>query len=465
LANLALGAERIAGKLQVSSDETTRSVTGTLAASALDLTETQQLILSSSTDPAADTESTRWSRQRFALSALRGLKLNVGVTAKSLAIADITKLDTAQLRLTSAGDTDAPQVTLSILDGTAPLGGRVTGKIEIAAADVGANVKGTIQGQNFALRPVAGTSANGTADFNMSFSGRGLSPQATVALLDGQGAVRLRSAVFGALDPAGVGAAAKAVPANGQIEPAEFQATLRRELAARTLAIGSQQVAFTIKDGILNLDGATVKAATGSAENRTTVDLGKLLFESNWTLKAAPGEGEKPLPPVIARYAGPLDGIAQAVPTYLTDELLREMIVRRLEGNVAELERLRQSDEAQGATELAPAGPGTEQRERAPRLLQQRDSQRRLPETDERVRDQSFRLTPDRLKSRAAPRKRTAKQVRTRPLSRRPTDRTIIRLGVGRRVTRRARPAQTRARTGVRLPSERNWRERAFQSD
>ncbi|MDX2203440.1 MAG: AsmA family protein [Hyphomicrobiaceae bacterium] len=237
------------------------------------------------------------------------------------------------------------RITVRQLEGTA-LGARWAAAFTLAAQPQGMELNGTLSTERIALEQAAG-GGSGTARVRASFQGRGASPRAIIAALQGQASVDLANAALAGPSPAAVSRAVEAGTANASDSIAQLvRQSLTTHLGMTALAL-PQTLSVDIADGIARFKPVTIDTAEGSADGTASIDLGALTFSSDWRLtdKVLSGKGRQ-LPPVTISYRGSLAAVGQTQPEIGIDALEREIAVRKMERDVDELERLRRLDEA-----------------------------------------------------------------------------------------------------------------------
>jgi len=128
------------------------------------------------------------------------------------------------------------------------------------------------------------------------------------------------------------------------------------DLTAKTAA---PDLHFTLQNGVVSLPPLAVAGADGrgAARNLTSVRLRDWRFESRWTVTPAAMpkpevEGETlTFPSVTLTYEGALGRLAAIEPVIDLGDLERELVVAKMEANVARLERLRREDEERARQE------------------------------------------------------------------------------------------------------------------
>lgn len=300
-----------------------------------------------------------WPSARFRPDVLSAFRLDIRVSTASIILSDGLALGASQFRLRA----DDKGIAVSDLRARGPRGGAVSGTVGFVSDGVGVRLSGRLAAQSVPLTIApqraqtapAGTAASGRADLAVSFSGRGLSPRALVTVLAGSGTVSLINARATELDPAAISAVAATLIVNPELPVDDLPKMLQSAMTDRATLLGSSRHQITIKDGALLVAPIRQTTPGGRVENRTTVDLARLAFDSAWRLALTPPReaNGRPLPGVEVIYSGRLANVPGASVRVRADALAREVVVRRLEGNVLELERLRRADEARAAAEAA----------------------------------------------------------------------------------------------------------------
>lgn len=458
------------------------------------------------TSPRVGDEDEIWPASVIDLTVFRDLDLDIAVRSDELAVTSNTSFADASLRLKLANSA----VAIDDLQAKTPVQGQIKGSISIAPGDAGYALSSAFEITKSALGAFAGvarTSTNvlqiappdGQAEFAFKLTGRGTTVRSLIALARGDGRVRLRGVALNGVAPAAIRAAGDAFGVDDKITASELAAVLRRELLARRSVIGDQDLAVAIRDGIVRFAPLRVGFDGGRIENTTTLALSTLQVDSRWRLTPVPGDGDTdPLPAVELIYDAPVRQIARTDPDIRLDALARELVVRRLEGNVAELERLRRLDEerarkqaelqAQRERERAAARAAAERAERErraadgivrpfgpealPGLTPDEGTVRRTPlpppgerssldgaGTRSRTELQTYAAQPrareEQVRLSRAARRRRAEQARRR----------LMRLGAGQNRATRSRARRRSTSVRRRQPSSGGWQGRALFSD
>jgi uncharacterized protein involved in outer membrane biogenesis len=348
-------------------------------------------------DPRGQKKSTTiddiiWSKVPFDLGRIANLDGNFRLEAKQMLLTKGLGLENAVLD----AKLEKGRIDVTALDGKAA-GGRLTSKWTLAPAATGAMAVGSLTLTGADLRvgepPKAGVSAGqdpglglatkpagpgaapnaapngaGTADLTLTLSGQGLSPATVVAGLSGNGSIHLTDGRIGSYTPANVKGVIEAAMA-GKIDLTAdaLERAMQKAGAASRLHLGTRKLEIALVDGAVRLAPMIVSTTEGQATNRTTIDLSNLKFDIEWRLDVnppgAPAETGPPGAPSPANTTDPAANMPQhwprvsvvhlghlgetdlSVQRISVQALARELTVRKMERDVAELERLRRLDE------------------------------------------------------------------------------------------------------------------------
>ncbi len=375
---LAVGGSEIAGTMTVTrqagalpaveaSIRTARANVGGLLVAVLD----RQRVGARDSSNAVAASDQIWPEAPFNLAVLDGVRGRLKFSVGALALADGLSVHDAAFDLELAPG----QVTLTDLSGRV-LGGRLNGRLALEKAQgAGVALAGALRMDDVQLEAIAGkAAASGTAGLSLQFSGRGLSPQALVAALQGKGEIALGAAQLHRFSPSALPLTIDGL-LDGTIEVAgeALKKRLREGLANGTLTLPPNKLAIQIGDGALKLQrlGFETQDARGSIE--TVIELTSLRLDSEWRVepKAAANQSagasaasKAPLPGISLVYVGPLRQLESLEPRLSTDTLERELTVRRMERDVERLERLRREDEERYRREVEPKRSLDEERRR-----------------------------------------------------------------------------------------------------
>lgn len=303
-----------------------------------------------------------WSAAAFDLALLDRVEGKVKLEAADIALTS----DLSLSRGVAVAEFAPGKLDVTSLEGDL-LGTRLASRWTIDKAPAGVTFSGTVKvadAQLDLLGAGAGAGAgrddrrlSGRASLSASTSGRGLSPRGLVAALSGSGEIDITGGQIGAMSLAALRALSDDV-INGKREPTVesmekgVAAILADNRPQTRLAIGNRKLAFDIADGTVKLKPFTIETADGRATNRATLDLGRLVIDSEWRLEQrvdekAPSADKKvagPLPPVSVVFVGPAGSLGRLEQAVSVDALTRELAVRRMERDVEKLEELRRAD-------------------------------------------------------------------------------------------------------------------------
>jgi hypothetical protein len=137
------------------------------------------------------------------------------------------------------------------------------------------------------------------------------------------------------------------------------------------LNAGTRTLGVTIGEGTFRVARLLLDFPDGRITGDTAIDIDTMRLDSEWRIDAkAPGSSASGPPssgtaargasrirgdlaPVTVVVAGPLDGLARIVPRVDTEALEQDILVRKVERDVEELERLRREDEERVQREAA----------------------------------------------------------------------------------------------------------------
>ena len=173
---------------------------------------------------------------------------------------------------------------------------------------------------------------------------------------------------------------------NGDLENEALARQVAQLASAGSVELGGPTLKIRIANGTLALPAVIFDQDAGGLRNDTFIDLPRMRIDSRWTVTPEPQpkpdtpEKTVALPPVSLVYAGALASIDQIDAKIDLGDLERELLVRKMEANVARLERLRREDEARAAAE-------------AERLRKLEEERRRSLEEERRRREQAAQPT------------------------------------------------------------------------
>ncbi len=309
---------------------------------------------------AADAGGGVWPSRLFDFAAAAETDVDVVVRAGQLLMPATTVVTEAQFTyvLRRGG------IELNAFQGRA-LGGAVAGTAKLSPSAKGAAVAATVVGTGLRLESFGAT---GTADADLDLTGEGTSPTALVGTLAGRGTLAFAAAQVRELSPASL---QTAIDAALKAPPDKVAATLRAALAADAarvpVALGPRKIAIKVFDGVAQGGPMSMATPAGKVTAQGALELATFALSGTWrvetaippfaTATAAEPAAPIPLPPVVQRFQiRPQDlGVARKTPrpAVEVDALERELAVRKVERDLAELERLRRLDEERAAAEAA----------------------------------------------------------------------------------------------------------------
>jgi hypothetical protein len=196
----------------------------------------------------------------------------------------------------------------------------------------------------------------GKAVFEIDLKGQALSPRSLMTVISGKGEVRLANATVPGITASSVTGVARKV-IDGEIELEALSGEITDLANAGSVQLGSPKLKISVANGTISFPSLVFELPEGGLRNATFVDLPQWRIDSQWTVTPAPQprpdnpSESVPLPPITLVFNGPVAEIAAIVPKIGLGDLERELIVRKMEANVAKLERLRREDEERAAAE------------------------------------------------------------------------------------------------------------------
>lgn len=291
-----------------------------------------------------------WPEQPFDLSLLERVDGTVEASIGSLAVEPGLSIANARL----VAELKPSGIKIAQLGGDA-LGGRLTSALNIEKASAGVGLDGSLKIDIWNKRPAADEASPPPGDavaFGVTFQSRALSPLALISALSGKGDLTVGDATLQGNSPTAVSGVARAAltgqgPSGGNALSDAIAAALKQG----EVKLGKLAVPVTISDGALKLDKVRIEMADGRSTFQTAVELQTMRLDSEWQIepkldqKLAANPQRQLLPPVTVVYTGKLNALASLVPHVSAGALERELVVRKMELDVGELERLRKLDE------------------------------------------------------------------------------------------------------------------------
>jgi uncharacterized protein involved in outer membrane biogenesis len=306
-------------------------------------------------------DASPWSEKALDLSIVERLAgSRVTLNVKRLALAPGLDVQDGQLELVARAD----GLDVRLSDATV-LGGHGSGLLVLNKAPAGVRMlaEGAVTGlklERIAKHGSNAPTAIGALTAMLKLQSTGLSPRGLVAALTGGGEVRLSQARLTRWTPAAVSKATEAVISlKGEIPPGALKSQLELALQAEGVPVGSQRLTATVADGAMRIEPMVITVSQGQLKGRLAVDLDHLQIDGEWRME--PRNSPQPvglpprpeLPAVSIKYSGALANLPALVPRLDMAALEREVVVRKVEREVAELERLRKLDAQRASDEAA----------------------------------------------------------------------------------------------------------------
>lgn len=339
--------------------------------------------------PEPESPTVLWPEQAFDLAFLDRVDGKIALAAGSLSLEPGLSIGNARLE----AELSPEGIKITRLDGDA-VGGRLASTLDIARAPAGVALAGAVRidvaGKAAEPRAEASSPPADAIAFNVDFKARALSPAALMAGLTGSGELTVGDATLNGNSPAAVASVVRAaLTGQGPAGGAQLAETLKEALKEGEVKLGKIAIPVEISDGALKLKKVQIEMGEGRSTFVTAVELATMRIDSEWQIepKLDKGLAANParafLPPVTVVYAGKLSEFAALEPQVSAGALERELVVRKMELDVSELERLRKLDEAR-AREDAERRREAQERARleAERRKAQEDDQSPIPEAD-----------------------------------------------------------------------------------
>jgi len=347
------------GELRFETDGDSTRVSGELKIAEASLQGLFALLGSGEARAAEDTDAkSPWSERALDLSTatrLAGSRIKLHV--KRLALAQDLAVTDAKLDISARAEGLDARLTDAGM-----LGGHASGVLSLnkAPAGVRMSAEGGVIGAKLERIASPSPTALGGLTVMLKLQSTAISPRGLVAALTGGGDVRLSQARLTRWAPTAVATAAEAVISlKGEVPQGALRDQLWLALQSQGVPIGTQRLPVAIADGALRVEPLVVTVPQGQLTGRVVVDLDHLHIGGEWRLEArdaaqrAGGSTRPELPAVTVRYAGRLANLPALEPKLDMEALEREIVVRKVEREVAELERLRKLDEDRANAEAA----------------------------------------------------------------------------------------------------------------
>jgi uncharacterized protein involved in outer membrane biogenesis len=311
-----------------------------------------------------------WPEQSFDLSLLDRVDGKISLTAASLLLEQGLTVGNAELDIQLAPDS----VKVTRLRGDA-VGGKLNAEFNVGRAPAGISLDGKLRidlGNNTASASAKADPPVGDAvAFNVNFSSRALSPAAIIAAATGKGELTVSDATLNGNSPVAVSAVARAaLTGQGPSSGNQLSEAVKTAIKDGAVQLGKLAVPVEISDGALKLGKVQIDMTEGRSTFQTAVELTTMKIDSEWQIAPKLDKGlavnadRALLPPVTVVYAGKLNAFDSLEPQVSTASLERELVVRKLELDVGELERLRKVDEERARQEAVRRKADDEERAR-----------------------------------------------------------------------------------------------------
>jgi uncharacterized protein involved in outer membrane biogenesis len=307
-------------------------------------------------DPKTDIA---WSKTPFDLMRLRRIDGQIRLETKQLLLAKGLALRDATIDAKISNG----RIDVTALDGLAA-GGRLTSKWSLAPSKTGSIVAGSMTLSGSQLQQLIdlqqlnqlGTQSTGLLDASITLSGQGASPAAAIATLAGSGMLELTNGKIVGNTPTTVLATINGVMA-GKIDLASeaIERALQQAAATGTLPMEKRKLNLTVTDGVVSVGALTIATQHGRTTNRTSMDLANFKYDVEWQIDVAtptnaaassvPIEPHPAWPRVTVVHLGHLGEPELTVQRISAQTLARDLAVRKMERDVADLEQLRRQDE------------------------------------------------------------------------------------------------------------------------
>ncbi|WP_295555501.1 AsmA family protein [uncultured Hyphomicrobium sp.] len=362
---VALGGSTLSGKVAVTAhDDGRRTIDATLATNKASFASLLAPLLGAATAsdgleaaatarsaPETEAAPVIWPEQAFDLAFLDRVDGKIALSAAVLSLEPGLSVTNARL----AAELSPQGIKVTRFEGDA-VGGRLTSQLDITKAPAGVGLNGGLR-IDVASKPAATGDGDApppgdAAAFNVTFSSRALSPAAVIAALDGKGDLTVGDATLNGNSPVAVSAVARAaLTGQGPSSGNQLADAVKAALKQGEVKLGKISVPVEISDGALKLGKVQIDMTDGRSTFATAVELASMKIDSEWQIepKLDKGLAASPtralLPPVTVVYTGKLSQFSALEPQVSASALERELVVRKMELDVGELERLRKLDE------------------------------------------------------------------------------------------------------------------------
>lgn len=281
-----------------------------------------------------------WPDKRFDAALLDAFDGQIVLTAQKLRLADAIVVSDATVEAElSEGALDLQTIKGGLYDGAF----EASAKLVQRGSAIGFTGKAAAKGVKLDLvtaREGAKALAGGTADFDLSLVGEGLSPRGLVAGLTGDGKLTLSKGNIHGLSPAVLSAFAEARPTQAAPSEQELEKRVSARFEGSDFAFAPVTVAFMVRNGTVRFERATLNQSGATATVATYLELASLKLDSEWVLESNKLAVNDTAPQVTVVFSGPLTDFGHLSPSIDAQALEHYITMRRLEQDVERLEEL-----------------------------------------------------------------------------------------------------------------------------
>ncbi len=372
---ISLGDSTVSGSATLTRDaQGAAIVSADLAADRVPVTSLLAAVIDRSTAVVTQSEATLgpnvqaaparslWPESSFNFDSLGDLRGGVRVKFASLQLGDGLTARNGVMSVQLAPG----KISMSVLSDQAA-GGKLDAQCDLEKATGGVAFTSRLKLDAMELGTLSAL-GKGRAGLDVTARSRAQSPAGLMAVLSGTGQLMLEESRIPGPGPRTAADVVDAVLQNEiPNESGPIAAALEASLGEAALDAGTRSIAVTLADGVAKLEPASLETPDGKLLVSATVDLTTLALDSAWLvapvvapLPPPPGviagwvqpPAKGPLPAAAVVYSGSLDNLSGLNAGVDAGELQRELVVRQLERNVEELERLRRQDEERARLEL-----------------------------------------------------------------------------------------------------------------
>ncbi len=288
---------------------------------------------------ASPAQPEMWSNRPFSLALLRETDARVSIAAKSLKVTEIATLSDAQV----IAKIDKGRLEVQKLEGKA-FGGDASATLLFNAQGNVLSATGTIALDKADLSAFAapGSSSlmSGKMAARLTVTGQGLSPRGLISVLSGRGLAVLSDGKISRISASGALKTAEELTSSSQ--PLNEDAIKKRLLDASQAGdfkFSGLHIPLAVHDGILEIRRASFRNGDGTVRMEAVLDVSKMEADTSWQLGVSSDPRQK-WPPVKLLIAGPVGELGVRPRTIAADDLIRAVLVRKMEGDISKLENL-----------------------------------------------------------------------------------------------------------------------------